>query len=103
MSEVAKTAKKSEDKYFAKLEFERKQKKLEEEQNQLKAREREELKKKHWMHCPKCGMEMVELTFEGVQIDKCSHCLGIYLDDGELNQLLEAKPGMIGRFAKLFK
>jgi len=103
MSNTVKVAKKSEDSYFAKLEFERKQKKMEEDQKNLKEREREELKKTHWMRCPKCGMEMVELQFEGIQIDKCSHCLGIFLDDGELDQLLEAKPGLMGRFAKLFK
>ena len=105
MSELVKGgAKKAEDEYFAKLEFERKKKKLEEEHHQMKAEERKRLKEQHWMRCPKCGMEMVELEFEGVKIDKCSECLGIYLDDGELDQLLEQKKeGVFGRFSKLFK
>jgi len=95
---------KQENEYFAKLEFERKKKALEDEHERLKAEERKNLKERHWMRCPKCGMEMVELEFEGVKIDKCTECLGIYLDDGELDQLMESKnQGVMNRFAKLFK
>ncbi len=105
MSEIVKGgAKTNEDKYFAKMEFERKKKALEEEHERLKANERKKLKEQHWMRCPKCGLEMVELEFENVKIDKCTECLGIYLDDGELDQLLESKnAGVMSRFAKLFK
>ncbi|HPM76154.1 MAG TPA: zf-TFIIB domain-containing protein [bacterium] len=105
MSEIVKGgAKKNEDQYFAKMEFERKKKALEKEHERLKAEERKKLKEQHWMRCPKCGMEMVELEFESVKIDKCTECLGIYLDDGELDQLMESKnAGVMSRFAKLFK
>ena len=97
-----KIAKRNEDEYFARQEFERKQKRFEEEHQRLKAAEKQKLKEQHWMRCPKCGMEMVELEFEGVKIDKCSECLGIYLDDGELDQLLNKKEVLLGRFSKLF-
>jgi uncharacterized protein len=98
-----KISKSNEDLYFARLEFERKQKKLEEEHHKMKKAERDRLKKEHWMRCPKCGMEMVELEFEGIKIDKCSECLGIYLDNGELDELMEKKSGLLNRFGKLFK
>jgi Zn-finger nucleic acid-binding protein len=103
MSDAHKIAKRNEDEYFARLEFERRKKLFEEEHAKMKAAEKKKLKETHWMHCPKCGMEMVELEFEGVKIDKCSECLGIYLDDGELDTLISKKEGVVSRFAKLFK
>ncbi len=36
-------------------------------------------------------MELVEIDFKGLEIDKCSECGGIYLDNGELETLLKPK------------
>ncbi len=88
---VEKKAKTREDEYLERQEFERRKKKLEEEHKKLKAAERKKLKQLHHMRCPKCGMELVEIDIEGVEIDKCSECGGIYLDNGELEQLMKAK------------
>ncbi|MCH9683390.1 MAG: zf-TFIIB domain-containing protein [Deltaproteobacteria bacterium] len=44
------------------------------------------------MRCPKCGMPLDEITFRGVKVDKCFGCGGVYLDDGELEELA-GKPG----------
>ncbi len=102
--DIIKPALSKEDEYFAKQEFERKRKRLEEEHHAMKAAEKKALKDQHWMRCPKCGMEMVELDFQGIKIDKCSECLGIYFDDGEVEQILKNKDqGVLTRFAKLFK
>jgi hypothetical protein len=60
--------------------------------SELSARERDELRALHWMRCPKCGTELVEIKFRGVKVDKCFGCGGVYLDDGELEQLA-GKPG----------
>jgi uncharacterized protein with PIN domain len=49
--------------------------------------DRKRLREQHFMRCPKCGHEMKEETLEGVAIDRCSHCEGIYFDAGELEQL----------------
>lgn len=54
--------------------------------------ERARLKELHWMSCPKCGMQLDEITFRDVKVDKCFSCGGVYLDDGELEQLA-GKPG----------
>lgn len=44
--------------------------------------------------CPKCRPEpMKEETFEGIAIDRCPVCKGIFLDRGELEALLERRLG----------
>ena len=49
--------------------------------------EKEEFQKHFKNHCPKCGEKLVEEGFHGVNIDKCPSCKGVWLDDGELDQL----------------
>jgi len=95
---------KPEDEYFARIEFEKRKKALEEKQSRMKKEERIQLKEQHWMRCPKCGMEMVEITFEGIKVDKCSECLGIFFDHGEVDQLVDKnRPGFLSRMAEIFK
>jgi acetyl-CoA carboxylase beta subunit len=55
------------------------------------ARKREELRLLHWMRCPKCGQLMAEQELEGVKIDVCGLCEGIYFDRGELEALVEKR------------
>ena len=64
----------------------------ERDQDELTADERARLRALHWMRCPKCGLLLDEITFRGVKVDKCFGCGGVYLDDGELEQLA-GKPG----------
>lgn len=45
------------------------------------------------MHCPKCPTEMHRETFDGIEIDRCPTCKGIYLDQGELRQMIGKKLG----------
>lgn len=98
-----KETRKQEDEYFARVEFEKRKKALKEKQGRIREEERKRLKEEHWMHCPKCGMEMVEITFEGIKVDKCSECLGIFFDDGEVDQLIKKnKPGFLSRMASVF-
>ncbi|MCL6477399.1 MAG: zf-TFIIB domain-containing protein [Peptococcaceae bacterium] len=43
------------------------------------------------MLCPKCkGIDMMEVSKEGVIIDVCPQCRGVWLDRGELEKILEA-------------
>ncbi len=98
-----KDTKKQEDEYFARIEFEKRKKALAEKQSRIQTKERNKLKEQHWMHCPKCGMEMVEITFEGIKVDKCSECLGIFFDNGEVDELIKKnKPGFLSRMASAF-
>jgi Zn-finger nucleic acid-binding protein len=39
------------------------------------------------MKCPKCGHDLKEETLEGISIDRCTFCEGVYLDAGELERL----------------
>ena len=55
------------------------------------AAQREALKKAHWMKCPKCGHDLSEVSFEGVMIDRCGHCEGLFFDARELEQLFLAR------------
>ncbi|MEM9461178.1 MAG: zf-TFIIB domain-containing protein [Myxococcota bacterium] len=65
---------------------------VERDQDELSEPERQRRRALHWMCCPKCGLDLTEITFRGVKVDKCFACGGVYLDDGELEQLA-GKPG----------
>lgn len=58
---------------------------------QVAEKQREELKTLHWMRCPKCGHAMNTTDIEGIEVDTCSLCEGIYFDRGELEQVLMRK------------
>jgi hypothetical protein len=52
------------------------------------------------MKCPRCTGNLKESNFEGVMIDTCDHCSGVWLDPGEFGQLVqkEGKGGWFSRF-----
>jgi Zn-finger nucleic acid-binding protein len=39
------------------------------------------------MHCPKCGIVLNNKTIEGVEVDECRKCEGIWFDKDELRQI----------------
>ncbi|HEU4461483.1 MAG TPA: zf-TFIIB domain-containing protein [Solirubrobacterales bacterium] len=41
--------------------------------------------------CPKCGGEMRSYERNGVTVDQCGDCRGIFLDRGELERLIDAE------------
>ena len=41
--------------------------------------------------CPKCQAEMRTYERNGVTVDQCSECRGIFLDRGELERLADAE------------
>jgi Zn-finger nucleic acid-binding protein len=43
------------------------------------------------MECPACKNPMIVLELDCVEIDHCTQCRGIWLDNGELEQLFEDK------------
>ena len=45
------------------------------------------------MQCPRCDGSLKESTFEGVNIDTCEKCAGVWLDSGELEQLTRKESG----------
>ena len=93
-----------EEEYFLRKEAEKLKAHAEKVRKEMEEAERARLKELHWMRCPKCGMEMKEITYRGVQIDKCFSCGGIYLDDGELEQVAsqESKGGILYGLKRIF-
>jgi uncharacterized protein len=92
-----------EEEYFARKEFEKKKKLEEEKHKQLSADERAKIKDLHFMRCPKCGMELIEVEYKGVKIDECSECEGIWLDAGELETVSKMEKTGLDKFFSVFK
>ncbi|MDA8122948.1 MAG: zf-TFIIB domain-containing protein [Deltaproteobacteria bacterium] len=88
----------SEEEYFARLEFERRKKAEEEKQEKLAEAEKKRLKELHYMHCPKCGMDLIEVDYRTLKIDRCSSCDGIWLDAGELEAAVGLEKSVLSRF-----
>jgi uncharacterized protein len=47
--------------------------------------------------CPRCGGRMQTHLRNGVPIDQCTECHGIFLDPGEFERLMAAEHSMLGR------
>ncbi len=75
-----------EEEYFARQEFEQKKKIEEEKHKRLAEEEKKKRQELHFMMCPKCGMELIEIDYKEIKIDKCSECDGVWLDAGEMEQ-----------------
>ncbi|NOZ84842.1 MAG: zf-TFIIB domain-containing protein [Deltaproteobacteria bacterium] len=93
-----------EEEYFLRKEAEKLKVAAEKARKEMEEAEKRHLKDLHWMRCPKCGMAMKEITFRGVQIDKCFSCGGMYLDDGEFEQLAssEQKGNFLSSLKRIF-
>lgn len=39
--------------------------------------------------CPKCGGTMPVVVRNGIQIEQCTNCRGVFLDFGELENMIE--------------
>lgn len=93
-----------EEEYMLQLELERRRQAALEAEARLAEEERRRLKETHWMHCPKCGTRLQEISFRGVHIDQCPACQGIFLDAGELDQVAKGEQGgFLGSLGRLFR
>lgn len=93
----------NEEEYFARLEFEQRRKEEEERRAKLETEEREKLRELHYMHCPKCGANLIEINYQGMSIDKCTSCEGIWLDAGELESISKFEKSNIEKWFGVFK
>ena len=89
--------------YIARMEFDKKKKIEEEKHKKLKADEKKKLKELHSMRCPKCGMELIEIDYKAIKVDKCSGCEGIWLDAGELEAVAKLEKGGLDKLFSVFK
>lgn len=92
-----------EEEYFTRQELERKKKLEEEKQKKLAESEKNRLKELHYMRCPKCGMELSEIDYKGIKIDKCFSCEGIWLDAGEMESISKLEKTSFDKLFSVFK
>lgn len=86
-----------EDEYFAKRDRELIEKLRRERDAELQT----EMRTAGDMRCPRCGVALEERDENGVTIDECPSCRGLWLDNGELELL--AKREEEGWFGRLFR
>lgn len=92
----------NEEEYFLRQELLKRREAVQQKHAELAESERARLKELHWMRCAKCGAELQEVEFRSVKVDKCFSCGGVYLDDGELEQLA-GRPGWFDSMLKIFR
>lgn len=80
----------NEKKLLTKLRIER-EARMKEKLAETDRKQREELKRAHWMRCPKCGQGMETKDHAGVEVEVCTFCEGVFFDRGELEQMLDRK------------
>jgi Zn-finger nucleic acid-binding protein len=75
----------SEEEYFARKEAEL----LKARRAAADAAREDAERKSHFMKCPKCGADLQVEQYEGIEVDRCTECQGVWFDAGEVEQLLE--------------
>ncbi|HET8760643.1 MAG TPA: zf-TFIIB domain-containing protein [Nitrospiria bacterium] len=103
MSDLQEKGYNKEEEYFYRQNkelLEKRRKELDAQRRQQESQQRHA----HWMKCPKCGADMREIERQGIKVDQCGGCGGIYFDRGELELLMEAKEqkGFLGGLKTLF-
>ena len=92
-----------EEEYFARIEFEKRKKIEEEKHKQLAEQEKKKLQELHHMRCPKCGMELIEIDYKSIKVDRCSECDGVWLDVGELEAVSKLEKSGMDKLFSVFK
>lgn len=55
----------------------------------MKSKLQSENKTPSGLKCPKCDGNLTETNYENVKIDVCGSCSGVWLDAGELAQIVD--------------
>jgi hypothetical protein len=92
-----------EEEYVAWMEFQKKKELEVEKHKRLAEDEKKRLKELHHMRCPKCGMELIEIDYRNIKVDKCSECEGIWLDTGELAAISKLEKSTLDKLFSVFK
>lgn len=88
---------KNEDEYFARRDAEL----LRQQRASAQQAAAEAERKAHYMKCPKCGYDLITGDWDGIQIDQCTHCHGIWFDAGEAETLLKSPQSNV--LARVFR
>ena len=76
-----------EDEYFVREYAEKKRRLALTAKHEKQAAELKRLKELHFMKCPKCGLDLQEVRYAGIDVDVCFACAGVFLDRGELEHI----------------
>lgn len=93
----------NEEEYFARLELEKRKQMEEEKHKKLAEEEKKRLKELHYMRCPKCGMELIEIDYKQIRVDKCFGCEGVWLDAGEMEAISKLEKTALAKMFSVFK
>ena len=91
-----------EEEYFARQEFERRKKALADQASPTAEEERRHDLAAARNRCPRCGVSLIGVWYRGVELDRCSACQGVWLDCGELDQVLAEEKGFLGSLKRIF-
>jgi ribosomal protein L37AE/L43A len=92
----------NEHEYFAKRDAEL----IRERRDRLDEERRIQERSSHYNKCPRCGDDLSEHDHNGVKIDQCDSCGGIWLDKGELEiveELDRHAPGFMHNLIRLIR
>ena len=93
----------AEQEYFTRLELERRKTAELDTRRVVAEAERARLRELHYMKCPKCGRDLVEIDYRDLKIDKCTGCEGVWLDPGELEAVARVPKPTFDRIFGAFR
>ena len=93
----------AEEGYFALQEFERRKTAEMDTRKLMAEAEKARLRELHHMKCPKCGMDLHEIDYRTIKIDKCTGCDGVWLDAGELEAIAKLEQSALRRVLGVFR
>ena len=92
-----------EDQHVWEFELKQRLRILEAEQQATAVTERQRLKELHFMHCPKCGQQLVTDNYGAVEIDLCPSCCGLWLDANELETIVASESKFLQSWLKILR
>lgn len=92
----------NEEEYFTRRELERRRQAETERAAAEQEAERRRRREAHFMKCPKCGADLVEVDYHAVRVDRCPECDGLWLDGGELEEITGRDRSVVRRLLSLF-
>lgn len=93
----------SEEDFFAREDAQKKKQLAAEVRKRFEDAERDRLKEIHFMHCPRCGMELQTVTYKGVMVDKCFSCGSVTLASEDLEKISHESGDFLSGLVSLFK
>lgn len=92
-----------EEEYMARMEFDRKKRLEAQKSPQVDAAEAKRIRELHYLKCPKCGMDMIEIDYKDIKVDKCPGCDGVWLDAGEMERVAALEKGGLDKLFSVFR